>query len=76
MGHTPNRMEDNWAALKPLLKKEWDQLSDADLQYIDKEFDRLVEVIRQRYGGRAEIIQEASIRDRLNKIFKKLENEE
>jgi hypothetical protein len=73
MGHTPNRMEDHWQQLKPLLQQEWSQLSDADLQYINKEFDRLVEVIRQRYGGRTEIMQEAAIRDRLNEIFKKLE---
>jgi hypothetical protein len=73
MRHTPNRMEDHWLSLKPLLKKEWSQLSDADLLYIDKEFDRLVEVIRQRYGGRVEIVQEAAIRDRLNQLLQQLE---
>jgi hypothetical protein len=74
MGHTPNRMEDHWQELKPLLKKEWGQLGDADLQYIDKEFDRLVEVIRQHYGGRVEIVQEASIRDRLNQLLQQVES--
>lgn len=69
MGYTPNRMEDCWEGLKPLLQKEWDQLNEGDLQFIDMRFDRLVEVIRQRYGGRAEIVQEASIRDRLNELL-------
>ena len=74
MGHTPNRMEDHWQELKPLLKQEWPQLSDADLSYIDKEFDRLVEVIRRLYGGRVEIVQEAAIRDRLNQILSRVES--
>lgn len=73
MDHTPNRMEEHWAKLKPLILQHWDQLSEADLDYIDKRFDRLVEIIRQRYGGRTEIIQEASIRDRLNRWFAQLE---
>ncbi len=69
MGHTPNRLEDNWTKLKPLLLQEWDQLSEADLMATDCRFDKLVEVIRQRYGGRLEIIQEAKIRDILNEML-------
>lgn len=74
MGHTPNRLEDHWREIKPLLKQEWPKLNDADLEYIDKEFDRLVEVIRQCYGGRVEIVQEAAIRDRLNQLLQSLES--
>ncbi len=74
MSPTPNRMETNWDKLKPLLLKEWDLLSEADLEWVDEEFDRLVEVIRQRYGGRVEIIQEASIRDTLNTLLAKIES--
>jgi len=73
MAYTPNRMEDHWDKLKPLLQKEWDLLNDADLQFIDKRFDFLVDLIRQRYGGRANIIQEASIRDRVNQMLQDLE---
>lgn len=74
MGHTPNRMEVHWKALKPLIRQEWDRLTDADLDYVDCRFDRLVEMIRQHYGGRAEIVQEAAIRDKLNEFFARLES--
>lgn len=74
MGFTPNRLDDNWDRIKPLILKEWDRLSGADLEYIDTEFDRLVEVIRERYGGRVEIIQEAAIRDRLNELLAQVES--
>jgi hypothetical protein len=73
MAHTPNRLEDNWEKIKPLLQQEWNQLSEADLDFIGDRFDRLVEVIRQRYGGRTEIIQEAAIRDRVNELLARVE---
>jgi len=74
MGHTPNRLEDHWEAIKPLLLVEWGELSEGDLEYVDKRFDKLVEVIRQLYGGRVEIIQEAAIRDRLNQLLAQVES--
>ena len=74
MSHTPNRLEDNWEKIKPLILKEWDLLNEADLEYIDREFNRLVQVIRQRYGGRVEIVQEAAIRDALNALLAKVES--
>lgn len=73
MAGTPNRLEDHWKEIRPLLQEEWSELSEADFEYIDTRFDVLVEVIRQRYGGRAEIIQEAAIRDRINEILSGLE---
>ncbi|MCP5468148.1 MAG: hypothetical protein H7A32_02635 [Deltaproteobacteria bacterium] len=74
MSHTLNRMEENWLQLAPLIQKEWNRLSQADLDYIDTEYDRLVEIVRQRYGGRKEIIQEAAIRTRLNSLLASIEN--
>jgi hypothetical protein len=74
MSHTPNRLEDNWEKIKPLILKEWDLLNEADLEYIDREFDRLVQMIRQRYGGRVEIVQEAAIRNALNALLAKVES--
>ncbi len=72
---TPNRLEQHWDKIKPLILQEWDLLIDADLERTEKKFDKLVEVIRQRYGGRVEIIQEASIRETLNQLLSKVEQE-
>ena len=76
MGHTPNRLEVHWSQIRPRILKEWELLTEEDLERSDKEFDRLVELIRRRYGGRVEIIQEAAIRDALNRILATLEEEE
>jgi len=72
MGHTLNRLEENWQALKPLLLAEWPELSPADLHEIHFQFDKLVDTIRLRYGGRNEIIQEAKIRDILNRMLREI----
>jgi len=72
---TPNRLEDHWDEIRPLLLKEWVRLSEADLDWTQKQFDRLVEVIRQRYGGRVEIIQEAGIRNTVLNLLAKIEAE-
>lgn len=74
MGHTPNRLEDHWAKLEPLLTQTWPKLNEADFAYINQRFDRLVEIIRQRYGGRTEIIQEASIREQVNELLSQVEH--
>jgi len=71
---TPNRLEDNWEKICPLILQQWPKLSDSDLQWTGKQFDKLVVVIRQRYGGRVEIIQEAGIRNTLQKILAQLES--
>ncbi len=68
----PNRLQENWQKMKPLLQEKWDRLSDTDLDYIAGQFDILVETLRQLYGGRIEIIQEAAIRDSVNDILNKL----
>jgi hypothetical protein len=47
-------------------------LNAEDLNWVAGHFDRLVEVIRNRYGGRVEIVQEAAIRDTLNQILAEL----
>ena len=73
MSPTPNRLEDHWTGIRPLLLKEWDLLTEEDLDRHGMRFDQLVSLIRRRYGGRVEIIQEAAIRDTLNRILSSLE---
>jgi hypothetical protein len=73
MHFTPNRLEDHWLRIKPLIQQEWNRLSESDLDAMDGRFDLLVTLIRQRYGGRVEIIQEAAIRDTLNRLLKTVE---
>lgn len=70
---TPNRLEENWHKIKPLLLEEWKQLSEYDLDASACEFDKIVTLIRHSYGGRVEIIQEASIRDRIGEILASIE---
>lgn len=74
MAYTANRLQAHWTQLRPLLLKEWARLSEADLNEVEGQFGSLVEILRQRYGGRVEIIQEASIRDSLNQWLDQLEN--
>lgn len=69
MPHTPNRLETHWTEIKPLVLKEWPALTEADLENTGKQFDKLVDVIRENCGGRAGIIQEAAIRTHLTKIL-------
>lgn len=59
---TPNRLESHWKQLKPLLLEKWDRLTEADLEYIDAEFDRLVDVVKQRYDGPVKTVPEEMIR--------------
>lgn len=73
MAHTPNRLETNWIKIKPRILAEWPNLTIDDLDRTEKEYDKLVHFIRENYGGRVDIIQEASIRTTLNQILAELE---
>jgi len=72
MSYTLNRLETNWSRILPILLQQWPLLNAEDLNWVAGHFDRLVEVIRNRYGGRVEIVQEAAIRDTLNQILAEL----
>ena len=74
MGITPNLMEDNWPRAKDFLKLEWPKLTEADFQNIDGRFDRLVDKVREIYGGSASIMQESAIRDKMSRFFRSLDN--
>jgi hypothetical protein len=74
MESTANRLEDHWPQARERILKEWDLLTESDLERTDRQFDKLVSLIRRRYGGRVEIIQEASIRDALNRLLHSLED--
>jgi len=73
MSPTANRLEDHWPQIRPRILQEWDLLSEEDLDRSGMQFDRIVALIRRRYGGRTEIIQEAAIRDSLNRLLASLE---
>ncbi|MCC6273826.1 MAG: hypothetical protein IT572_10205 [Deltaproteobacteria bacterium] len=73
MSPTPNRLEDQWPQIQPRILQEWDLLSEEDLDRSGMQFDQIVTLIRRRYGGRTEIIQEAAIRGALNRILASLE---
>lgn len=70
---TPNRLESHWKALRPMILKKWDRLTEADLDYIDAEFDRLVDVVKQRYDGPVKTISEEVIRYDALKMVRQLE---
>ena len=74
MQRTANRLEAHWPEAKERILKEWDLLTDSDLERSGRKFDQIVTLIRRRYGGRVEIIQEASIRDALNRLLASIEN--
>lgn len=69
---TPNRLESHWKELKPMILKKWDRLTESDLDYIDAEFDRLVDLVKQRYDGPVKTISEEIIRYNALKMLQKL----
>lgn len=75
MESTANRLEDHWPQAKERILKEWDLLTESDLERSNRQYDKIVSLIRRRYGGRVEIIQEAAIRDALNRLLSSLEDE-
>ena len=62
-------MEANWSRAKEFIQGEWPKLTETDLQWVDGRFDRLIDKIREVYGGRASIMQEAPIREKLTAFF-------
>ncbi|MBF0491680.1 MAG: hypothetical protein HQM15_02735 [Deltaproteobacteria bacterium] len=72
---TPNRLETHWEEIKPLILKKWDRLTLSDFDSIDCEFDRLVEVIRQRYNGPVYTVSEENIRYEVLKMLAGIEAE-
>jgi len=74
MAATPNRLDEHWAEVKLRILQEWNLLSEEDLEETGRQFDHIVQLVRRRYGGRVEIIQEAAIRDALNRILQQLES--
>ena len=73
MSTTPNRMQLHWVEVQPFLKRIWPKLTDVDLEEIDGEFDRLIQKIKQLYGGPEEIMQEAPIKSKIQRYLNELE---
>ncbi len=70
---TPNRLDTHWKEIRPLLLKKWDRLTESDLDYVDGEFDRLVELVRQRYDDPVITVKEAHIRQDVLDLLQQLE---
>jgi uncharacterized protein YjbJ (UPF0337 family) len=45
-----DQIEENWKHAKPRIKEKWANLSDADLDVIDAQRDRLEDRLTRRYG--------------------------
>ena len=71
---TPNRLETHWEEIKPLLLQKWDRLNESDLNFIDAEFDRLVQVVKQRYDEPVQTVKEAHIRQAVLDMISELES--
>ncbi len=71
---TLNRLQTHWKTLNPRILKEWNRLTDSDLEYTEGEFDRLVEVIKQRYDGPVYKVSEEVIRYVVLQMLKEVEN--
>ncbi len=70
---TPNRMQHHWEETRPFLQNEWPALTDADLEDIDGEYDRLIHKIKDLYSLGDEIQIEAGIKGKLQKFLNTLE---
>ncbi|MBL7685484.1 MAG: hypothetical protein JNK65_05560 [Deltaproteobacteria bacterium] len=70
---TPNRLQSHWNSIQPLLLKQWNRLTPADLKFVDAEFDRLVVVIKQRYDDPVTTMKEADIRFAVLEMLSKIE---
>ena len=73
---TPNRLQTHWEAMRPLLLEKWDRLTETDLDFVDGEFDRLVELVRQRYDGPVVTVKEADIRQEVLNLLSLVETDE
>ncbi len=57
-------MERCWDEMVPKIADKWDRLTNRDLAGVGGDFDRMVELIRQRYSpSRSKLSIEAEIRD-------------
>ena len=73
MAFTPNRIEKNWDAVVPFLKRTWTKLTDVDIEEVDGRYDRLIDKIKDIYGGNIQIMQEAHIKQTLQTFLNDLE---
>jgi len=70
---TPNRLQQHWEEARGFLRREWPRLTEADLDQIDGEYDRLIHCLKEIYRGPDEITQEAPIKGRLQRYLNDLE---
>ena len=69
----PNRMQRHWPETQPFLKREWPALTDADLDEIDGEYDRLIHKVKELYRLGDEIQIEAAIKGKIQRFLNDLE---
>lgn len=68
----PNRMKGHWDEVKRFLKSEWPQLTDADWDEIDGEYDRLISRVCELYHPGAPIMFEAEVKGKIQRFLNKL----
>ncbi len=69
----PNRLQEHWNKMRPLILREWGRLTESDLDAVNGEFDRLVEMVKQRYDGPVITVREADIRYKVLQLLKEVE---
>ncbi len=70
---TPNRMQEHWETVRPFLQREWPRLTEADLDEVAGQYDRLIHKIKRLYHGGEEIMLEAAIKSKLQRFFNQVE---
>ena len=73
MATTPNRIEKNWDSVVLFLKRTWPKLTDFDIEQVGGRYDKLIQIVKNVYGGRAPIMQEAHIKQTLQTFLNDLE---
>ncbi len=72
---TPNRLQNHWKQIKPFILQKWPHLTEADLESVDGEFDRLVKLVKERYDEHVQTVKEAHIRFAILEMLSQLESE-
>ena len=70
---TQTRMKQEWGAVARFIGSEWPRLTEADLAWIDGDYDRLFEAIG-RYYRQVNIVEGERICGRIQKFLIGIEN--
>lgn len=68
---TPNRLQTYWDQVKPFIKSQWPLISDTALNQINGNYDRFLKYLKEAYNNFP--LEEARVRDKLQRFFNQLE---